>query len=79
MYLSLHFPRLTVTVFRIDVVQILGSIRFFLTTWRPLPLLILLKNLPVRIMHRDDRFSEAFANESLELVLDFGLLLLKII
>ena len=79
MYLSLHFPRLTIAVFRVYVVQILCSIRLLLTTWRPLPLFILLKYLTVRIVNRDDRFTEALTNESLELILDFGLLLLQII
>ena len=79
MYLSLHFPRLSVAVLRVYIVQILSSIWFFLPTWRPLPLLVLLKNLTVRIVNRDDRFAEAFTDESLELVLDFGLLLLQII
>ena len=66
-------------MFRVNVVQILSSIRLLLTTWRPLPLFILLKNLTVRIVNRNDRFTEALTDESLELILDFGLLLLQII
>ena len=79
MYLSLHFPWLSVAVLGIDVVQILSSIRFFLSTWWSLPLFILLKNLTVRIVDRHDRFTEPLSDKSLELVLDFGLLLLQII
>jgi hypothetical protein len=79
MDLSLHFPRLTIAVFWIDVVKILGSIRLLLPTRRSLPGLELLENLALVVEDWDYRLSVAFTYESLEFVLDLWLLCFEVV
>ena len=67
-------PYVSITTIRVSIIQILGSIWFFLPTWRPLPLLKLLHLIPFMIVYWDYWTSVNFANQILEFVLNFWLL-----
>ena len=60
--LSLHLPGLSIVVARICIIQVLGPIWLLLATRWALPLLILVENLTVNVVHRNDWFAEALAH-----------------
>ena len=63
--LGLHLPRLTVAVLGVDVVEVLGTIWFFLARWRALPLFELLKDLSIGVNNGYNRLAKAFTNQCL--------------
>ena len=80
-YLSLSLPRLTVTILRVNIVEVLRTIGLFLSTWRSLPLLELLEHLAIHIVYGHDWLwlAETLSDECLQFVLNFWLLLLQIV
>ena len=74
----LSSPYVSITTIWVSIIQILGSVWFFLPTWWPLPLLKLLHLVSFMIVHWNHRTSVNFSNQILEFVLNFRLLFFQI-
>ena len=74
----LSSPYVSITTIWVSIIQILGSIWFFLPTWWPLPLLKLLHLVSFMIVYWNHWTSVNFSNQILEFVLNFWLLFFQI-
>ena len=70
----LSSPYVSITTIWVSIIQILGSVWFFLPTWWPLPLLKLLHLVSFMIVYWNHWTSVDFSNQILEFVLNFRLL-----
>lgn len=77
--LRLQLPRLTVALLRVEIIQILGPVGLFLTTWGSLPLLKLLENLAIGVVDWHNRLAITLTHECLKLVFDLRLLLFQVV
>ena len=77
--LGLHLKRLSIAVLRIQIIQVLGTIRLLLSAGRPLPLFKLLEGPPLFVMDRDNGLAEPLSHQRLELIFDLWLLLFEIV
>ena len=73
-------PCVPIRASRIGVIKILSSIGLLLPAWWPLPLLKLLEWYAINVVHRYNWISvNCLSDEILQLILDFGLLLLQVL